>query len=57
MLPRMHQAAMLAAQPGAGQSPIAHTTLRWPPASDEPRLVTIESFVLIGRPAQAVFSS
>ena len=30
-------------------------TLRWPPAGDEPRLVTIESFVLIGRPAQAVF--
>ncbi len=30
-------------------------TLRWPPAADEPRLVTIESFVLIGRPAQAVF--
>ena len=30
-------------------------TLRWPPAGDEPRLVTIESFVLLRRPAQAVF--
>ena len=30
-------------------------TLRWPPVADEPRLATIESFVLIGRPAQAVF--
>lgn len=29
--------------------------LRWPPAVDEPRLATIDSFVLIGRPAQAVF--
>ena len=29
--------------------------LRWPPASDEPRLVAIESFVLIRRPAGAVF--
>jgi uncharacterized protein YndB with AHSA1/START domain len=29
--------------------------LRWPPASDEPRLVEIESFVLIRRPAEAVF--
>ena len=30
-------------------------TLRWPPAADEPRLATIESFVLIGRPVQVVF--
>ncbi len=30
-------------------------TLRWPPAVDEPQLATIESFVLIGRPASAVF--
>ena len=30
-------------------------TLRWPPAADEPRPVTIESFVLIGRPADKVF--
>lgn len=30
-------------------------TLRWPPAADEPRLATIESFVLIRRPARAVF--
>lgn len=30
-------------------------TLRWPPAQGEPRLVTIESFVLIHRPAAAVF--
>jgi uncharacterized protein YndB with AHSA1/START domain len=29
--------------------------LCWPPAADEPPLVTIESFVLIGRPAEAVF--
>jgi hypothetical protein len=29
--------------------------LHWPPSADEPPLVTIESFVLIGRPAQAVF--
>ncbi len=29
--------------------------LRWPPATDEPRLATIESFVLIRRPAAAVF--
>lgn len=30
-------------------------TLRWPPAADEPRLATIESFALIARPAAAVF--
>jgi Polyketide cyclase / dehydrase and lipid transport len=30
-------------------------TLRWPPAADEPRLATIESFVLIRRQAPAVF--
>jgi hypothetical protein len=30
-------------------------TLCWPPAVDEPRLVTIESFALIRRPASAVF--
>jgi uncharacterized protein YndB with AHSA1/START domain len=30
-------------------------SLRWPPATDETGLVTIESFVLIGRPVQAVF--
>jgi uncharacterized protein YndB with AHSA1/START domain len=30
-------------------------TLHWPPAADEPRLATIESFALIGRPAAAVF--
>ncbi len=30
-------------------------TLRWPPAANEPRLATIESFVLIGRPVQVVF--
>jgi len=29
--------------------------LRWPPAADEPRLETIESFVLLGRPAKVVF--
>jgi hypothetical protein len=34
---------------------MASPTLRWPPADDEPRLVTIESFVLLRRPAQAVF--
>jgi len=32
-----------------------HPTLRWPPAEDEPRLATIDSFVLIHRPAAAVF--
>lgn len=30
-------------------------TLRWPPAADEPRLVGIDSFVLIHRPVAAVF--
>jgi uncharacterized protein YndB with AHSA1/START domain len=30
-------------------------TLRWPAAAADPRLVTIESFVLIGRPADKVF--
>lgn len=30
-------------------------TLRWPPSGDEPRLTAIESFVLIHRPAAAVF--
>jgi uncharacterized protein YndB with AHSA1/START domain len=30
-------------------------SLRWPAAADEAGLVTIESFVLIGRPVQAVF--
>ena len=29
--------------------------LCWPPAADEPPLVSIESFVLIGRPAEAVY--
>jgi uncharacterized protein YndB with AHSA1/START domain len=29
--------------------------LRWPPDGDEPSLTTIESFVLIARPAAAVF--
>lgn len=29
--------------------------LRWPPAADEPPLVTIESFALIHRPAEAIF--
>jgi len=29
--------------------------LRWPAAAADPRLVTIESFVLIGRPADKVF--
>lgn len=30
-------------------------TLSWPPADEEPRLAAIESFVLIHRPAAAVF--
>lgn len=30
-------------------------TLSWPPAADEPRLATIESFALIARTAPAVF--
>lgn len=29
--------------------------LCWPPAADEPPLVSIESFVLIGRPTEAVY--
>jgi len=32
-----------------------HTSLGWPPAAGEPPLATIESFVLIARPASTVF--
>ena len=35
--------------------PMTPPELRWPPTADEPRLVAIESFVLIGRPAPTVF--
>lgn len=36
-------------------TPTNPPALRWPAAPADPRLVTIESFVLIGRPADKVF--
>jgi uncharacterized protein YndB with AHSA1/START domain len=36
-------------------TPADAPALHWPAATAEPRLVTIESFVLIGRPADKVF--
>jgi hypothetical protein len=48
---RSASAAMLAARIDPAGVPMTAPTLRWPPSGDEPRLVTIESFVLIGRPA------
>lgn len=35
---------------------MAEPTLRWPPAADEPRLVKIETGVVIARPSDAVFA-
>ena len=35
---------------------MAEPTLRWPPATDEPRLVKIETGIVIARPADVVFA-
>jgi uncharacterized protein YndB with AHSA1/START domain len=35
---------------------MAEPTLRWPPVADEPRLVRIETGIVIARPAEVVFA-